>query len=107
NSAVRNRSEPCLATISRSRSWRNRAACSRSMLLVRPIAAPPAEAAGACGFSMVDIGVPWRGVPAGSAGEVFLHGRRGTRFGHRDHVAPDQVRQALVERLHAERAAGL
>src|SRR5688500_4892796 len=84
--AVMKRSEPLRAMSARSRSCMNFRLCSRS------------------------IWAPW--VPdsvsrALAADEIILHRGLGPRFGHADEVALHQVLQVLVERLHAERLAGL
>src|SRR5690606_33821843 len=98
NSAVRKRSEPFFDTIRRSRSCRNLEACSRSSDAGRGIAVG-AGVAGAARSAIV-MSIPL-------AGEVFLDRRGGARLLHRDDVAPDEVGEALVQRLHAERGAGL
>src|SRR5450432_1185598 len=77
-SAVRKRSEPCRDTIRRSRSLTNFDAWSRSMLNLRP-----------------------------SAREVFGELGLAACFCRGDDITPHQVGEVLVERLHADRVAGL
>src|SRR5207247_10951720 len=74
---VAERSEAFLVTISRSRSYMNLIACSRSI------------------FAFLDPQVPR------SAGKVVLVGGLASRLGRGDDVAPHQFLQVLVEGLHA------
>src|SRR5437667_2353796 len=75
---VMKRSEALLDTISRSRSYMNFIACSRSI------------------FAFLDPQVPK------SAGKIVLVGSLAARLGRGDDVAPHQFLQVLVECLHAE-----
>src|SRR5689334_4224460 len=83
NPTVMKRSEALFVSISRSRSYMNLVACSRSMLSSAKCVDPP------------------------SAREIVLVGRFPARLASRDHVAPHQFLEILVERLHAEGLAGL
>src|SRR5215467_5196879 len=82
NPTVMKRSDPFFVSISRSRSYMNLVACSRSML-----------------------SSPW--CPGASAREVVLVGRLASRLAGRDHVAPHELLEILVQSLHAGLLAGL
>src|SRR5258708_35055006 len=80
---VMKRSEPFFVSISRSRSYMNLVACSRSML----------SSANELAYVL--------------AGEIILVGGLAARLAASDYVAPHQLLQVLVERLHADILAGL
>src|SRR5512134_131533 len=98
NPAVMKRSEAFFATIARNKSCMNLTAWSRSIsglrqriLAVRRLPAPVTSHSSPIIFLL----------------EVVLVGGLAARLVHGDDVAPDQIRQVLVERLHAEALAGL
>src|SRR5882672_1533253 len=85
NPTVMKRSEAFFVSIRRSRSYMNLVACSRSML----------------------SSAKWLASAGSSTREIILVRRLAARLAGRDHVATHQLRQILVERLHADILAGL
>src|SRR6185312_17383736 len=85
NAAVTKRSEPFSLTSSCKSSWMKRVACSRSIVVLR--------------FA--------RDSRRSRRAERLLAHRAHPCLGRGNHVAADEVDQALVERLHAERLARL
>src|SRR6267378_1205395 len=99
---VMKRSEALLDSISRSRSYMNFMACSRSIFAF--LTGSPGEPSTPASLSQPAPRCPGR---ATSAWEIVLVRGLAPSLGRGNDVAPHQVLQVLVEGLHAEGLAGL